>query len=213
MNAKATVYIVDDDGSVRRGLSRMLAAHGYLVSMFSSAQSFLDEVKLGPEPSCLVLDLLMPCTDGLVLQQSLKGKIPVIFLSGYADVAQAVRAMQAGAIAFLEKPVSEMQLLAAVKKGCAQAAEHFEEQRELQELQMKIQRLTPREFEVLTWVVTGIRNKQVASELGTVEKTIKVHRARVMQKLELDSLPELVRLADRLGLCIKQEAGSLVSSR
>lgn len=201
MHARATVNIVDDDDSVRRALGRVLTAHGYAVAMFPSAEAFLDEADLDAGPACVLLDLLMPDMDGLMLQQGLQGRVPVIFLSGHGDVTRAVQAMQAGAIEFLEKPVSDTDLLAAVEKGCACAAEHFALQRELQSLRQKIQRLTPREREVLTWVVTGIRNKQVASELGTVEKTIKVHRAHVMQKLEVDSLPALVRIADRMGLC------------
>lgn len=201
MHARATVHIVDDDESVRRALGRVLTAHGHAVAMFPSAEAFLDEADLDAGPACVLLDLLMPDMDGLMLQQDLQGRVPVIFLSGHGDVTRAVQAMQAGAIEFLEKPVSDTDLLAAVEKGCAYAAEHFALQRELQSLRQKIQRLTPREREVLTWVVTGIRNKQVASELGTVEKTIKVHRAHVMQKLEVDSLPALVRIADRMGLC------------
>jgi len=204
MQARATVHIVDDDDSVRRALSRLLMAHGYPVTTFDSAQAFLDEADLEAGPACVLLDLLMPAMDGLALQQGLQGRMPVIFLSGHGDVARVVQAMQAGAIEFLEKPVSDTQLLAAVEKGCACAAEHFALERELQTLRQKLQRLTPREREVLTWVVTGIRNKQVASELGTVEKTIKVHRAHVMQKLEVDSLPALVRIADRMGLCVSR---------
>ena len=202
MQARATVHIVDDDDSVRRALSRLLIAHGYRVTTFASAQAFLDEADLDGAPACVLLDLQMPEMDGLMLQQGLQRRMPVIFLSGHGNVARVVQAMQAGAIEFLEKPVSDTQLLAAVEKGCACAAESFALERELQTLRQKLQRLTPREREVLTWVVTGIRNKQVANELGTVEKTIKVHRAHVMQKLEVDSLPALVRIADRMGLCV-----------
>jgi len=193
---------VDDDDSVRRALSRLLIAHGYRVTTFASAQAFLDEADLDGAPACVLLDLQMPEMDGLMLQQGLQRRMPVIFLSGHGNVARVVQAMQAGAIEFLEKPVSDTQLLAAVEKGCACAIESFALERELQTLRQKLQRLTPREREVLTWVVTGIRNKQVANELGTVEKTIKVHRAHVMQKLEVDSLPALVRIADRMGLCV-----------
>ncbi|CAG9185814.1 response regulator transcription factor [Cupriavidus pampae] len=202
MHGRATVYVVDDDDSVRRALSRLLIAHGYRVTTFASAQAFLDEADLDGAPACVLLDLQMPAMDGLMLQQGLQRRMPVIFLSGHGNVARVVQAMQAGAIEFLEKPVSDTQLLAAVEKGCACAAENFALERELQTLRQKLQRLTPREREVLTWVVTGIRNKQVANELGTVEKTIKVHRAHVMQKLEVDSLPALVRIADRMGLCV-----------
>ncbi|CAG2139831.1 response regulator transcription factor [Cupriavidus plantarum] len=201
MHARATVHIVDDDDSVRRALGRILTAHGHMVSTFGSAQAFLEEADLDAGPACVLLDLMMPGMDGLMLQRVLQRRVPVIFLSGHGDVTRAVQAMQAGAIEFLEKPVSDTDLLAAVEKGCVCAADLFARERELRILREKIDRLTPREREVLTWVVTGIRNKQVASELGTVEKTIKVHRAHVMQKLEVDSLPALVRIADRMGLC------------
>lgn len=200
MNTKINVYVVDDDDSVRRAITRVLGAHGYPAVAYASAREFLADADLDIAPACLVLDLQMPDMDGLALQQDLQRQLPVIFLTGHADVARAVMAMQAGAIDFLEKPVSDVQLLAAVAKGCECAARHFACQRELRALRQKVDRLTPREREVLSWIVTGYRNKQVASQLGTVEKTIKVHRAHVMQKLEVDSLPALVRIADRVGM-------------
>lgn len=194
------IYIVDDDDHVRRALGRLLGAHGHLARTFASAGDFLQEVDLENEPGCVVLDLQMPDMDGIALQRSLSGRIPVIILTGHADVAGAVVAMQAGAVDFLEKPVSDTLLLAAVEKACASAMQQFEQRREIKAMQQKVNRLTPREREVLAWIVTGCRNKQVASHLGTVEKTIKVHRAHVMQKLEVDSLPALVRIADKMGM-------------
>ncbi|MEN7530199.1 MULTISPECIES: response regulator transcription factor [unclassified Cupriavidus] len=203
---KSLVYIVDDDDSVRRALCRVLGAHGYPTSPFASARQFIAEADLENVPGCAVLDLQMPDMDGIAVQEALHRRIPVIILTGHADVPRAVLAMQAGAIEFLQKPVSDTQLLAAVEKGSACAQRQHAQMRELRELQQKISRLTPREREVLGWIVTGIRNKQVASQLGTVEKTIKVHRAHVMQKLEVDSLPALVRIADRMGMVAGQRA-------
>ena len=201
MNAPhPSLYIVDDDESVRRALVRMLGAHGYHAIAFESAARFLDEVDLEKGPACLVLDILMPDMDGMALQRLVSARIPVIILTGHADVAKAVLAMQAGAIDFLQKPVAGDALLPAIARACEAATAWFARTREMKALRQKLDRLTPREREVLAWIVTGRRNKQVASELGTVEKTIKVHRAHVMQKLEVDSLPALVRIADRAGL-------------
>ncbi|RZT36805.1 response regulator transcription factor [Cupriavidus agavae] len=195
-----TIHIVDDDDSVRRALGRVLAARGYVTTGFASAGQFLEQADLDSTPGCVLLDLQLPDISGIDLQQALGGRIPVIILTGHADVASAVVTMQAGAIDFLQKPVSDVQLLASVARGCECAARQFTQARELRELRKKVDRLTPREREVLAWIVTGFRNKQVANRLGTVEKTIKVHRAHVMQKLEVDSLPALVRIADRIGM-------------
>ncbi|GMG89994.1 FixJ family two-component response regulator [Cupriavidus metallidurans] len=203
MNAmQPTVCIVDDDDSVRRALARVLGAHRYHTSCFDSAKRFLDNVELENSPICAVVDLQMPDMDGIALQQTLSQRVPVVILTGHADVSKAVQAMQAGAIDFLEKPVQDGLLLAAVERACERAREQFARKAELRVLRQKIERLTPREREVLGWIVSGLRNKQVASELGTVEKTIKVHRAHVMQKLEVDSLPALVRIADKMGMGI-----------
>jgi len=201
MNAtQPTVCIVDDDDSVRRALARMLGAHRYHTSCFESARHFLDGVDLDSVPICAVIDLQMPDMDGIALQQAMSRRVPVVILTGHADVGKAVQAMQAGAIDFLEKPVQDMTLLAAVERACECAMDQFVRRAELKVLRQKVERLTPREREVLAWIVSGLRNKQVASELGTVEKTIKVHRAHVMQKLEVDSLPALVRIADKMGM-------------
>lgn len=197
---RTTIHIVDDDDSVRRALGRVLGAHGYFTAGYASASQFLDEVDLESAPGCMLLDLQLPDISGIDLQQALCSRIPVIILTGHADVPSVVRTMQAGAIDFLQKPVADVQLLAAVARGCDCATRQFALARELRDLQKKVDRLTPREREVLAWIVTGFRNKQVANRLGTVEKTIKVHRAHVMQKLEVDSLPALVRIADRMGM-------------
>ena len=197
-----TVCIVDDDDSVRRALARILGAYRYHTNCFDSARRFLEDVDLESGPICAVIDLQMPDMDGIALLQALSQRIPVVILTGHADVAKAVQAMQAGAIDFLEKPVQDQQLLAAVDRACERAIDQFARRAELRLLKQKVERLTPREREVLAWVVSGLRNKQVASELGTVEKTIKVHRAHVMQKLEVDSLPALVRIADKMGMAL-----------
>jgi len=178
----------------------MLGAHRYHTSCFESARHFLDGVDLDSVPICAVIDLQMPDMDGIALQQAMSRRVPVVILTGHADVGKAVQAMQAGAIDFLEKPVQDMTLLAAVERACECAMDQFVRRAELKVLRQKVERLTPREREVLAWIVSGLRNKQVASELGTVEKTIKVHRAHVMQKLEVDSLPALVRIADKMGM-------------
>lgn len=197
---RSIVYIVDDDDSVRRALGRVLGAHGYASTGFPSAGEFLEHADLDSAPCCMLLDLQLPDLSGIDLQQALCSRIPVIILTGHADVASAVLTMQAGASDFLQKPVSDVQLLGAVDKACESAQRQHAAARELRDLQKKVDRLTPREREVLGWIVTGCRNKQVANRLGTVEKTIKVHRAHVMQKLEVDSLPALVRIADRMGM-------------
>jgi FixJ family two-component response regulator len=195
-----TVCVVDDDDSVRRALARMLGAYRYHTACYESARQFLDQVDIDSAPICAVVDLQMPEMDGIALQQALSRRIPVVILTGHADVGKAVQAMQAGAIDFLEKPVQDRTLLTAVERACECATEQFARKAELRLLRQKVDRLTPREREVLAWIVSGLRNKQVASELGTVEKTIKVHRAHVMQKLEVDSLPALVRIADKMGM-------------
>lgn len=199
------IYIVDDEASVRRALVRLLAAHGHCAIPFSSANDFFAAVDPDSEPACLLLDLEMPGVNGIALQQMLREKLPIIILTGHADVPLTVVAMQAGAMDFLLKPVSDTVLLAAVARGCEVAVQRHARRDELRQLNARVDRLTPREREVMAWVVTGRLNKQVACELGTVEKTIKAHRARVMRKLEVTSLPELVRIADKIGLAAIDE--------
>lgn len=198
--SKPIVYIVDDDDSVRRALGRVLGAHGYPSAGYATGTQFLAEADFDGGPRCALVDLRMPDMDGMALQQALAGRIPIVILTGHADVESAVLTLRGGAIDFLQKPVTDACLLVAVQKACDCAAQQFAQARELCQLRQKVARLTPREREVLAWIATGRRNKQVASRLGTVEKTIKVHRAHVMQKLEVDSLPALVRIADRMGI-------------
>lgn len=198
----ATVFVVDDDPSVRRALGRLLAAEGLEPLTFESAAAFLaahDPLT----PGCLVLDLAMPGLDGIALQRMLAGADclrQIVFLTGHGDISSTVRAMQGGAVDFLTKPVDDAALLLAVRQaleldGVARAAWHAR-----QTLARRLAHLTPREREVLAHVVAGHLNKQIAAELGTVEKTIKVHRGRVMQKMAVGSLADLVRVAERLGV-------------
>jgi FixJ family two-component response regulator len=200
--ARPTVYVVDDDPSVRLAMERLLKSVGLTVKTFASAQEFLDQTT--PEWSgCLIVDLRMPGIGGLDLQDQLTARqvrLPVIFLTGYGTVPASVRAMKAGAVDFLEKPVDDQTLLDAVHKALERDRGARRNQAEIQVLHQRLATLTPREYEVLTFIISGRLNKQAAAELGTAEKTIKVHRARIMEKLQCASLAELVRLAEKAGI-------------
>lgn len=196
------VYVVDDDPTVLRSMERLLRSAGYVVETFDSARDFLDHQHTRG-PGCLILDVRMPEVGGLELQEKLAGReirFPVIFITGYGTVPLSVRAMKAGAVDFLQKPFLEEDLLDIV--AAAVAADHRakSEQRELAELRQRLKTLTPRETEVFALVVTGMLNKQVAFELGTSEKTIKVHRARILEKMGAGSLADLVRFAEKLSV-------------
>jgi len=193
------VFVVDDETPVRKALSRLLRAAGIAVAAFASPEEFLAQYDR-PMPGCLVLDLMMPGFNGLELQRTLDKKgsmLPIIFLSGRGDVPNSVQAMKGGAIDFLTKPVNDKDLLAAVRAAIERDGVSRREQAELTEIRARLATLTPREHEVLEHVVTGKLNKQIAAKLGTAEKTIKVHRARVMAKMKVQSVAELVRLAER----------------
>ena len=197
-----TVFIVDDDASVLKAVARLLRSAGFKTSTFSSAQQFLDEHN-SDAPGCLLLDVAMPKINGLELQQLLATKnneLPIIFLTGHGDIPMSVRAIKQGAADFLTKPVNDSDLIQAIQQAIEsnQIARHL--RIELNELQQRFATLTPRECEVLSHVVSGKKNKQIAIELGTVEKTIKVHRAHLMEKLQVGSLAELVKLSERLGV-------------
>jgi FixJ family two-component response regulator len=196
---KFTVHLVDDDAGVRKALSRLLRAKGYEVQSYVSAQEFLERHDPAA-PGCAVLDVAMPDLDGLALQQALTtggSHRPVIFITGKGDVPTSVRAMKAGALDFLTKPVREKDLLDAIQRAEARDAELRLLHSELDSIQARISTLTPREREVFTHVVAGRLNKQIAGELGTVEKTIKVHRSRMMEKLGLRTVADLVRMAEK----------------
>ncbi len=194
-----TIFVVDDYAPVRRAVSRLLHAAGFAVVAFASPQEFL--AQYDPRiPGCLVLDLDMPAVNGLELQRILATKgsvLPIIFLTGHGDVPQSVQAMKRGASDFLTKPVNDKDLLAAIRVAIEKDRALRRRQTELSEIRTRLATLTPREREVLEYVVAGKLNKQIAGNLGTVEQTIKVHRAHVMQKMRVQSLAELVRLTER----------------
>ena len=197
-----TIFLVDDDAGVLKALSRLLRASRYEVRSFASALEFL-ACHDAAVPGCAVLDVALPDLDGLALQQTLTvegSHRPVVFITGQGDIPTSVRAMKAGAIDFLTKPVSDQDLLDAIARAQEQDAQARRTHAELASILAKITTLTPREREVLTHVITGRLNKQIAGDLGTVEKTIKVHRGRVMEKLGVRTVADLVRLADKAGI-------------
>jgi FixJ family two-component response regulator len=196
-----TVFLVDDDASVRRALARLIRSAGHEVQTFAAAREFLDRKPDADGPACLALDVRMPGLSGIDLQRELQNtnrNLPIIFITGHGDIPMSVRAMKAGAVDFLPKPVQAKDLLGAIKQAFARAVHDRAERNERETIQGRVEKLTPRERQVMTLVVKGFLNKQIASELGTVEKTIKVHRARVMKKMQVESLAELVRLAEKM---------------
>ena len=197
--AKPTIYVVDDELSVRKGLGRLLRAAGYHVEAFASAQEFLGRLPDGGL-GCLVLDVQMPDLNGLELQQVLVATnrcLPIVFITGHGDVPTSVRAMKAGATDFLSKPFDEKDLLDAIARALEKAERELQASAEAAEVERRLATLTPREREVLLQVLTGHLNKQIAATLGASEKTIKVHRGRVMHKMQVDSVAELVRLCQK----------------
>jgi FixJ family two-component response regulator len=198
----ATVFLVDDDLSILRALTRLLRVGGHQVSAFRSPRDFLAQHDAAV-PGCVVLDLAMPGLNGLELQAALAAagsQRPIVFISGHGDVPSSVRAMKAGAVDFLTKPVSQENLLAAIQRAIECDRVMRQTRAELQAIDERLNRLTPREREVFQHVVAGQLNKQIAVDLGTVEKTVKVHRSRVMEKMGVRSLADLVRIAERVGL-------------
>jgi FixJ family two-component response regulator len=198
----STVFLVDDDAGVIKALTTLLEASGYNVRPFSSPRDFLSQHD--PEaPGCAVFDVAMPDLDGLELQAVLINENierPVIFITGVGDIPTTVQAMKAGAIDFLTKPVSDDKLLDAIARATKRDAEARASGLELKSINEKLAKLTPREHEVLTHVIAGKLNKQIAHDLGTVLNTIKIHRGRVMEKLGVKSVAELTRIAQRAGI-------------
>ena len=197
------VFLVDDDPSVRRALARLIKSAGHQVQTFASAQEFLGTRAGGEKAACLVLDVRMPGLTGIELQrqlQTLNRNVPIVFMTGHGNIPMTVQAMKAGAVDFLPKPVKDTDLLRAIEQALARALRDRAERSKLEHVRERVERLTPREREVMVLVVRGLLNKQIAFELGTVEKTIKVHRARVMEKMQVDSLADLVRLAEKIGI-------------
>jgi len=204
-----TIFIVDDDPSVRKGLERLVRASGFKAKTFASAEEFL-ACRLCQEPrypACLVLDVRMPGISGINLQQELAKAgipLPIVFITGHGDIPMSVQAMKNGAVDFLPKPFAEEELLAAVEQALTKAARLQKEAVEKAEVCRRVNTLTPREYEVFRWVITGMLNKQIAAELKVTEKTIKVHRARVMQKMQAASVADLVRLAQKIEVTPKR---------
>jgi len=197
-----TVFLVDDDAGVLKALDRMLQLRGYEVRSFTSPQLFLASHDASV-PGCAVLDVAMPELDGFALQHALTAEgsqRPVIFLTGEGDIPTTVRAMRAGAVDFLTKPFSDVDLLAAISRAEKQDAENRTANASLNSINARLAMLTSREREVMTHVVAGRLNKQIASDIGTVEKTVKLHRGRMMRKLGVRSVADLVRLAERAGI-------------
>jgi RNA polymerase sigma factor (sigma-70 family) len=198
--AAPVVFVVDDDPIVCTSMKRLIRTLGLEVQTFNSAQEFL-RAKRPNAPGCLVLDVRLPDLSGLDLQQELaKARIdlPIIFVTGHADIPMSVRAMKAGAVEFLTKPFREQDLLEAIQHGIAQDRETRERRAAISELQQRLDSLTPREHEVFPLVVSGLPNKQIADQLGASEKTIKVHRGQLMRKMAAESLADLVRMSERL---------------
>jgi len=199
-HATSVVFVVDDDISVRESLELLIQSEGWQPETFSSAQDFLVRSRT-PVPSCLVLDISMPDLNGLELQKRVAAEhpdVPIIFITGHGDVPKTVQAMKAGAVEFLTKPFKDDVLLSAVRQALERSRVALGEQAEMKELRDRYSSLSAREREVMALVVSGLLNKQVGSELGISEITVKAHRGRVMQKMKADSLPDLVKMAGKL---------------
>ncbi len=200
VDTKAIVYVIDDDASVRKSLARLVRSIGLDVDTFASARDFL--VFNPPDrPGCLVLDLKMPGMTGLELQEELTAvnrSIPIIFITGFGNVPASVQAMKAGAVDFLEKPFDDKTLLDAIRRAIRNDFQHRQRMNERRTIRKHWERLTKREKQVFGLVVTGMLNKQIAFQLGITEKTVKAHRAQVMQKMAVQSLADLVRVSERL---------------
>jgi FixJ family two-component response regulator len=196
------VFVVDDNASIRDALKGLIRSVGLRVELFGSPGEFL-QAKRPDAPSCLVLDVRLPGASGLDLQRELAEAnihIPIIFITGHGDIPMSVRAMKAGAVEFLTKPFRDQDLLDAIKVGLERDRARRQHQAETAMLRERLESLTPREREVLPLVVSGLLNKQVAAEIGTTEATVKVHRSQLMKKMGADSLPDLVRMAQKIGI-------------
>ena len=200
------VFVIDDDASVRDAVADLLRSVGLGVESFGSTQEFLQS-KRPDVPGCLVLDVRLPGPSGLEFQRTLINSnihLPIIFISGHGDIPMSVRAIKSGAIEFLTKPLHEQQLLDAIQAGIDRDRTRRQEAKVVAELQERFDSLTPREREVLTLVITGRRNKQIAAQGKLSEMTVKVHRSQIMRKMRAKSLVELVRMADKLGVSTKK---------
>ncbi len=205
MSNSGTVYVVDDDAGMRKAMARLCLSVGLKAQTFASATEFLDQEKL-ERPACIVLDICMPGLSGLDLQTELanrKVQVPVVFITGHGDVPTSVRAMKAGAVDFVTKPFSNQDLLIIIRRAIDKDCTRHTVEAEQQVIQERLNTLTPREAEVLKLVLRGLLNKQIAAELGASEQTIKVHRGRVMEKMRVQSVAELVQAAVKVGLVSK----------
>lgn len=202
------VYVIDDDQAVRDAVRSLIRSVGLRVELFRSPLEFLQHER--PDvPSCLVLDVRFPGRSGLDFQRELaeaKIHIPIIFVTGHGDIAMSVRAMKAGAVEFLTKPFRDQDLLDSIQVALERNRARLEQETEIASLRSRFESLTPREREVLSLVVSGKLNKQIAAEIGTSEAAVKVHRSQLMRKLGADSLPELVRIAERIGIPARRRA-------
>jgi FixJ family two-component response regulator len=200
--AESIVFVVDDDPSMRRALGNLIQSVGFRVEVFSSAQEFLSH-KRALAPACLVLDVRLKGLSGLELQRELAAAddaIPIIFITGHGDIPMAVRAMKAGAVEFLSKPFRDQDLLDAIHQALEQSTRVLAQRLKVAEIRARYETLTPREREVMDLVALGLLNKQIAGDLGASEATVKIHRAQVMLKMQAESLPELVRMVETLGV-------------
>ena len=197
------VFVVDDDPSIRKSLNLLLSSAGYGVKTFDSAKEFLESERDSPGPACLVLDVKMPGLSGLDLQKELKSRnydLPIIFITGHGDIPMSVQAMKKGAVDFLPKPFDDGELLGAVNEAFlkdSQARAGLDEQKHIMQ---RLDSLTTREHEVLSYLITGMLNKQIAYELNISERTVKAHRKHVLDKMGVDSIAELVRLTEKAGV-------------
>jgi FixJ family two-component response regulator len=204
--AGPTVFIIDDDRGMRQAIQDLVESVGLRAEAFATGQDFLGK-QLSGSPSCLVLDVRLPQLSGLDFQRHLAEtgvQIPIIFITAHGDIPMSVRALKSGAVEFLTKPFRDQDLLDAIQQALQRDSAAREQQTELHALKQRYQSLTVREREVMTLVVSGMLNKQIASELGASEATVKIHRGHVMQKMEAGSLVELVRMADKLKLSSRQ---------
>ena len=210
-SASDIVFVIDDDVSVRESLELLIENEGWDVETFPSAQEFLDRPRI-LAPSCLILDVSLPGLNGLELQQRISPErtdMPIIFITGHADIPMTVRAMKAGAVEFLTKPFSDEVLLNAIRQALERSRTALAGESEMRQMRHCYASLTPREREVMTLVISGLLNKQIGGELGISEITVKAHRGQVMHKMKADSVASLVKMAARLGIDSAPRAYSL----
>ncbi len=199
---KHTIFVIDDDASVRKSLSRLLDSVGFSTESFASADEFLKRERF-EGIGCIVLDVRMPGLSGMDLQDELNKadySMPIIFITGHGDIPMSVQAMKKGAVDFLPKPFDEDQLLDALRKAIEKDMQAKAERAEARDILGRMEQLTPREYEILQYLITGMLNKQIAFKLGIAEKTVKIHRSRVFEKLGTRSVAELVRMAEKAGI-------------